>query len=292
MSEFRPDSGSLKPLPRTLVEGTVRSALLEDLGSAGDLTSGAVIPAGDRATALLSTRRDGVLAGADIAALVFQLMDPELTISLLARDGDRMEAGDRILEVSGNTCSILAAERVAVNFVQRLSGIASACRGIVDAIAHTKARLLSTRKTTPNLRALEKHAVRAGGALNHRIGLYDGILIKDNHLAALGGDIETALARARNFAGHMVSVEIEVESLHQLERVLATRLADAVLLDNMSVETLRKAVSAIAERLIVEASGSITANGAGAIAETGVDYISSGWITHSAPALDLGLDIG
>ena len=216
----------------------------------------------------------------------------ELTISLLARDGDRMEAGDRILEVSGNTCSILAAERVAVNFVQRLSGIASACRGIVDAIAHTKARLLSTRKTTPNLRALENHAVRAGGALNHRIGLYDGILIKDNHLAALGGDIETALARARNFAGHMVSVEIEVESLHQLERVLATRLADAVLLDNMSVETLRKAVSAIAERLIVEASGSITANGAGAIAETGVDYISSGWITHSAPALDLGLDIG
>lgn len=285
MSERTPD------LPRHIVEPIVRAALREDLGDAGDITTMATVPAGATLRARMASRTEGVAAGLLPAMLAFELVDPNTVVEAAVSDGDRVGPDQALLEVEGTAAAVLAAERVAANFLQRLSGIATATRRIVDAIAHTRTKLLSTRKTTPTLRALEAHAVRAGGGGNHRLGLYDGILIKDNHLAAVGGDIEAALRRSRESADRRRWVQIEVDSLEQLERVLGCDIADAVLLDNMPPDVLRKAVAMIDGRLVVEASGRADADSAVAMAEAGVDYISSGWITHSAPALDIGLDV-
>ena len=281
---------TLPPLPRLLLEPAIRAALLEDLGRAGDVTSDAVIAPGTKATALMRSREAGVAAGLDAARIAFELVDPALEISSDKADGYRIAPGDVLLSVSGAARAILAAERVALNFACRLSGIASATRAIADAIAHTRATIVCTRKTTPGLRVFEKRAVRAGGGGNHRWGLDDAMLIKDNHIAA-GGGIAPVLARARAQAGHMMKIEIEVDTLDQLAEVLAAGGADNVLLDNMGAETLRQAVALNAGRLGLEASGRITLDTAPAIAETGVDYLSAGWLTHSAGILDLGLDI-
>lgn len=281
---------SLAPLPRILVEPLVAAALREDLGRAGDVTSAAVLPEGVRAEARMRARRAGVAAGLDAAALAFALLDPDLAFERPVADGDRVAPGETLLAVGGSAAAILAAERVALNLAGRLSGIATATGEIADLIAHTPARVVCTRKTTPLLRALEKHAVRAGGGVNHRFGLDDAILIKDNHIAA-GGGIAAVLARARAAAGHMVKIEIEVDTLDQLAEVLAAGGADNVLLDNMDAATLREAVGMAAGRVVLEASGGIGPATAAAVAETGVDYLSAGYLTHSAPALDIGLDI-
>ncbi len=280
----------MTPLPRLLLEPAIRAALLEDLGRAGDVTSDAVIPPGTEATAVMRAREAGIAAGLDAARIAFELIDPTLQIAPDKADGDRIAAGDVLLTVSGAARAILSAERVALNFACRLSGIATATRRIADAIAHTKATIVCTRKTTPGLRVFEKRAVRAGGGGNHRWGLDDAMLIKDNHIAAAGG-IRSVLARARAHAGHMMKIEIEVDTLDQLGEVLAAGGADNVLLDNMAPDTLREAVAMNAGRLALEASGGITLETAPAIAETGVDYLSAGWLTHSAGILDLGLDI-
>jgi len=280
----------MSPVPRLLLEPAIRAALLEDLGRAGDVTSDAVIPPGTTATAVMRAREAGIAAGLDAARIAFELIDPTLQIAPDKADGDRIAAGDVLLTVSGAARAILSAERVALNFACRLSGIATATRRIADAIAHTKATIVCTRKTTPGLRVFEKRAVRAGGGGNHRWGLDDAMLIKDNHIAAAGG-IRSVLARARAHAGHMMKIEIEVDTLDQLAEVLAAGGADNVLLDNMAPDTLREAVAMNAGRLALEASGRITLETAPAIAETGVDYLSAGWLTHSAGILDLGLDI-
>lgn len=282
-------AGPVPPLPRIMLEPAVRGALLEDLGRAGDVTSDAVIPASTRCTARLRTRADGVAAGLDAAALAFHLVDPGLRLRPLAIDGARVASGETLLEIGGSARSILAAERVALNFAGRLSGIASVTRRIADAIGHTDARITCTRKTTPGLRMFEKRAVRAGGGSNHRWGLDDAMLIKDNHIAA-GGGIGAVLSRARDAAGHMMAIEIEVDTLDQLAEVLEAGGADNVLLDNMAPAMLREAVALVAGRLTLEASGGITPESAPPIAETGVGYLSAGWLTHSAPVLDLGLD--
>ncbi len=280
----------MTPLPRLLLEPAIRAALLEDLGRAGDVTSDAVIPPGTEATAVMRAREAGIAAGLDAARIAFELIDPALQIAPDKADGDRIAAGDVLLTVSGAARAILSAERVALNFACRLSGIATATRRIADAIAHTEATIVCTRKTTPGLRVFEKRAVRAGGGGNHRWGLDDAMLIKDNHIAAAGG-IRSVLERARAHAGHMMKIEIEVDTLDQLAEVLAAGGADNVLLDNMAPDTLREAVAMNAGRLALEASGRITLESAPAIAETGVDYLSAGWLTHSAGILDLGLDI-
>jgi nicotinate-nucleotide pyrophosphorylase (carboxylating) len=273
-----------------LIEPVVRMALLEDLGRAGDITSDAVIPADLRAEALLVSREHGVLAGLDVAALAFHLMHPALAVDSLAEDGARIAPGSVVARVHGPARPLLGAERVALNFLCRLSGIASATRLLVDALAGTHARIVCTRKTTPGLRALEKYAVRAGGGANHRFGLDDAMLIKDNHVALAGG-VRPALQRARRHAGHLVKIELEVDTLDQLEEALAVGV-DAVLLDNMDPPTLARAVTLVAGRAVTEASGRITPQTAPAVAASGVDLISVGWLTHSAPLLDLGLDIG
>ncbi len=280
----------LPPLPRLMLEPAIRAALLEDLGRAGDVTSDAVIPPGTRTTALLRAREAGVAAGLDAARIAFELIDPALAITQPAADGDRVAPGDVLIEVTGEARAILSAERVALNFACRLSGIATATRRIADAIAHTPAVIVCTRKTTPGLRMFEKRAVRAGGGGNHRWGLDDAMLIKDNHIAAAGG-IRPVLERARAHAGHMLKIEIEVDTLGQLAEVLEAGGAENVLLDNMDPATLREAVALNAGRLTLEASGRITLETAPAIAMTGVDYLSAGWLTHSARILDLGLDI-
>ena len=282
---------SLPPLPRLMIEPAVRAALAEDLGRAGDVTSDAVIPPEARARATLRARRPGVAAGLEAACCAFDLIDPGLALVQRVCEGGRLAPGDVLLEIEGSARAILAAERVALNFASRMSGIATETRAVADAIAHTGAALACTRKTTPGLRLFEKRAVRAGGGANHRFGLDDAILIKDNHIAAAGG-IVPVLARARAVAGHLLKIEIEVDGLDQLAEVLAAGGADAVLLDNMGPERLREAVQMVRGRLILEASGGITRQSAPAIAETGVDVISAGWLTHSAPALDLGLDFG
>jgi len=281
---------TLPPLPRVMLEPAIRAALLEDLGRAGDITSDAVIPAGTRATAATRAREAGVAAGIDAARLAFALIDPGLAITQAKADGDQLAPGDVLMTIAGEARSILSAERVALNFACRLSGIATATRQIADAIAHTPAVIVCTRKTTPGLRLFEKRAVRAGGGGNHRWGLDDAMLIKDNHVAAAGG-IRPVFERARAAAGHMMKIEIEVDTLDQLAEVLDAGGADNVLLDNMPPETLRRAVAMTAGRLALEASGKITLETAPAIAETGVDYLSAGWLTHSARILDLGLDI-
>ena len=282
---------SVPPLPRLLVEPVVRAALIEDLGRAGDLTSDAIVPDDATVEAAIVARRPGVLAGLDAALLAFELLDPGLHIERLHGDGARIAEGEAAARIGGRARAILSAERVALNLLCRLSGVATATRTLVDAVAGHPARIVCTRKTTPGLRALEKYAVRAGGGANHRFGLDDAILIKDNHIAVAGG-IRPVLERARAHIGHLVKVEIEVDDLTQLHEVLDTGLADVVLLDNMDPATLRRAVDLVAGRAITEASGRITPETAPAVAAAGVDLISAGWITHSAPILDLGLDIG
>jgi nicotinate-nucleotide pyrophosphorylase (carboxylating) len=271
-----------------MIEQAVRAALLEDLGRAGDITTDAVVPAGAMANCALVAREPGVVAGLDFCRMAFALVDPAIGFAPLLADGARLAPGDVIATITGPARGILTGERVALNFLGHLSGIASATRGIADAIAHTKARITCTRKTTPGLRFAEKYAVRAGGGANHRFGLDDAILIKDNHIALAGG-VGVALQAARVAAGHLVKIEVEVDTLAQLDEAL--RYApDAILLDNMGPDLLREAVGMIGGRAIAEASGRINAGTAPVIAETGVDLLSAGWLTHSARVLDIGLD--
>jgi nicotinate-nucleotide pyrophosphorylase (carboxylating) len=279
---------TLTPLPAIMLEPLVRNALLEDLGRAGDITSDAIIPADARVSAVLAARQPGVVAGLDLAVLAFRLIDPRIEIETARPDGASVGAGQVIATLRGPARGMLTAERVALNFLSHLSGIASATASVVAAVRGHKAQIVCTRKTTPGLRAVEKYAVRAGGGGNHRFGLDDAVLIKDNHIAFAGG-IGPALERVRAHAGHMVRIEVEVDSLAQLEEALALK-ADAVLLDNMSLEDLRRAVAMASGRAITEASGRVTPETAPAIAATGVDLISIGWLTHSAPVLDIGLD--
>ena len=239
--------------------------------------------------AVMATRKPGILAGIQTARLAFRLIDPLLDIQMLKQDGEKLAPGDRVLQVSGDARAILAAERVALNFVCRLSGIATATAALVEAARPHKARIACTRKTTPGLRALEKYGVRVGGGVNHRYGLDDAVLIKDNHIAVAGG-VRVAIERARAAIGHLVKIEVEIDTLAQLDEALAAGV-DAVLLDNMQPEQLREAVRKVAGRATVEASGGVTLASVPAIAATGVDIISAGWLTHSAPILDLGLDV-
>jgi nicotinate-nucleotide pyrophosphorylase (carboxylating) len=279
---------TLTPLPTLLVEPIVRQALIEDLGRAGDITSDAIAPADRIAKTLMASREAGVVAGLDAAALAFRLMDPAIGVTTIIADGQRVAPGAKVATIEGPARGMLSAERVALNFVSRLSGIASATARFVAAVAHTKARITCTRKTTPLMRSLEKYAVRAGGGANHRFGLDDAALIKDNHVAIAGGVAE-AIRRVRAHVGHLVKIEVEVETLCELEEALAEGV-DAALLDNMSLDDLRRAVQMIGGRAISEASGRVSLETAAAIAETGVDLISVGWLTHSAPILDIGLD--
>jgi nicotinate-nucleotide pyrophosphorylase (carboxylating) len=278
----------LAPMPTITIEPLVRSALLEDLGRAGDLTTDAIAPADLVVKTRLVARQPGVVAGLDLVELAFGLMDRRVKTSRLRQDGEAVAPGETIAEISGPARAILTAERTALNFLCRLSGIASATASIVAAVAGEKARIVCIRKTTPGLRAIEKYAVRAGGGANGRFGLDDAVFIKDNHIA-IAGSVATAIERARSRVGHLVKIEVEVDTLKQLEEALAVGV-DAVLLDNMTVEQMRRAVEMTAGRAITEASGRITLATAPAVAATGVDLISIGWLTHSAPALDIGLD--
>jgi len=280
----------LEPLSHLLIEPTVRAALAEDLGRAGDITTEATVPAGATARAVIAARGPGRVAGLDVARAAFRLMDPSLKIAVQIEDGNDVNAGNAVCMIEGNARSILSAERVALNFMGHMSGIATATAAFVREVEGTDTKITCTRKTTPNLRAFEKYAVRAGGGVNHRFGLDDGILIKDNHIAVAGG-VTAALSAAKAKSGHMVKVEIEVDTLDQLKEALDGG-ADAVLLDNMSPDTLREAVAVNKGRATLEASGGVTLETVRGIAETGVDLISVGWLTHSAPSFDLGLDIG
>ncbi len=277
------------PLYPLLYEETVRRALLEDLGRAGDLTTDAVVPAGEEAAASLVARAAGRIAGLDVAVCAFRCLDPAVKAESLAGDGCDAGAGDRLAILRGPARPILSAERTALNFLGRLSGIATATRDIVRAVSAHGARVVCTRKTTPGLRVLEKFAVRAGGGANHRFGLDDAVLIKDNHRLMAGGVTE-AVRRVRLHAGHMVKIEVEVDTLAELEEALRLRV-DAILLDNMPLETLAQSVRLARGKALTEASGGITPANAADIAATGVDLISLGWITHSAPALDVALDV-
>jgi nicotinate-nucleotide pyrophosphorylase (carboxylating) len=274
--------------PHIMIEPLVRMALLEDLGRAGDLTTDAIVPADRHATTLLVARQPGVVAGLDIARLAFQLIDPAIEMRVERNDGAALAPGDVIATISGPAHGILTAERVALNFLCRLSGIASATASIAAAIGDYKARVVCTRKTTPGLRAIEKYAVRVGGGSNHRFGLDDAVLIKDNHVAVAGG-VSEAVRRAKRSVGHLVKIELEVDTLDQLKEALDQGV-DAVLLDNMTPDVLAKAVAMVAGRAVTEASGRITPATAPQIAATGVDLISIGWITHSVAILDIGLD--
>jgi len=275
-------------LPSIMIEPLVRMALLEDLGRAGDLTTDAIVPAGARATTALVARQPGVVAGLDLARLAFQLIDPEIGMRIERHDGAALAVGDVIAVLSGPARGILTAERVALNFLCRLSGIATATASVVAAVKDTRTRIVCTRKTTPGLRGIEKYAVRVGGGSNHRFGLDDAVLIKDNHVAIAGGVTE-ALRRAKQAVGHLVKIELEVDSLAQLREALAQGV-DAVLLDNMGPDMLTEAVAMVAGRAVTEASGRITPATAPSIAATGVDLISIGWLTHSVGVLDIGLD--
>ena len=272
------------------IDAAVTRALAEDLGRAGDVTSTATIPEDARARAVVVAREAGVIAGLPLVAATLRKLAPETDIAATHRDGARVAARTALMTVAGPARAILAAERTALNFLGHLSGIASATHEFVRRIAGTRTRFCCTRKTTPGLRALAKYAVRCGGGFNHRFGLDDAMLIKDNHIAVAGG-IRAVLERARAAAGHLVKIEIEVDTLDQLREVLAVGLADAVLLDNMEPATLRKAVEMVAGKFPLEASGGITLDTIAAVAASGVDYASSGWITHSAPNLDVALDI-
>ncbi len=278
----------LVPLPALLFEPLVREALLEDLGRAGDVTTDAIAPSDKMVRCVMNARQDGVMAGLDLAALAFRLIDPAIRFAPALTDGAPVGAGATVATIQGPARGVLTAERTALNFASRLSGVASATARLSRSVAHTKARIVCTRKTTPLLRAVEKYAVRAGGGANHRFGLDDAALIKDNHVA-IAGSVAEAIHCVRSHVGHLVKIEVEVDTLEQLNEALAAG-ADAVLLDNMSLDDLRRGVAMIGGRAISEASGRVTPETAPAIAETGVDLISVGWLTHSAPILDIGLD--
>jgi nicotinate-nucleotide pyrophosphorylase (carboxylating) len=280
---------SFPVLPHSLVIGAVKAALDEDLGRAGDITSAATIPATATATAAFVARKPGVVSGLPIVETTFREVDSSVRFLAVLRDGDPVAAGGVIARVEGNARAILAAERVALNYLCHLSGIATATAALVARVGHTTARILDTRKTTPGLRLFEKYAVRCGGGANHRIGLHDAVLIKDNHIVVAGGVAE-AVRKARAAVGANVKVEVEVTSLAELAEAMAEG-PDIVMLDNMSLDAMREAVRVVAGRAVTEASGNVTLETVAAIAETGVDTISSGWITHSAPALDIGLDV-
>ena len=277
------------PLPPLLTEPMIREALREDLGEAGDLTTLATIPAERQAVAAMNARASGRAAGVELARRVFVAVDPALEVAVHAPDGAALSAGAPVMTVRGSARSLLTAERVALNLLGHLSGVATATAALVEAVAGTPARIACTRKTLPGLRAAQKHAVLCGGGRNHRFGLGDAAMIKDNHVVAAGG-IGPALAAARAALGHTVKIEVEVDRLDQLEEALSGG-ADIVLLDNMGPDQLREAVAAAAGRAVLEASGNVTVRTVRAVAETGVDVISSGWITHSAPNLDIGLDL-
>jgi nicotinate-nucleotide pyrophosphorylase (carboxylating) len=272
------------------IEEAVTRALAEDFGRAGDITSTATVPAGRSGRAVVAARESGVISGLPLVEAAFRRLDPEVKLAARARDGDAVAAKAVLMTVEGDARALLGAERTALNFLGHLSGIATATATFVRLIAGTKARVCCTRKTTPGLRALQKYAVRCGGGFNHRFGLDDAILIKDNHIAVAGG-IRAVLTRARAAAGHLVKIEIEVDTLDQLREVLDCGLADVVLLDNMAPPLLKEAVTLVGGRLVTEASGGITHASAAAVAATGVDYLSSGAITHSSVNLDVGLDI-
>ena len=276
-------------LPLSLIIGAVTAALQEDLGRAGDITSAATIPPDATAVATFGARKPGVIAGLPIAESTFRQIDPSVRFTPLVRDGDRVEAGAIVARVEGNARAILGGERVALNYLGRLSGIATATAALVDRVRHTKAKILDTRKTTPGLRAFEKYAVRCGGGVNHRFGLYDAVLIKDNHIAVAGG-VAPAIRKARAAVGPGIRIEVETGTLAEVAEAIAEG-PDTIMLDNMSLDDMRAAVALIAGRAVTEASGNVTLESVATIAGTGVDTISSGWITHSAPALDLGLDI-
>jgi len=276
-------------LPDLILEPLVKSALMEDLGTYGDITTRAVIPADVTYTARLNARAEGVASGLQIAAIAFRLVDPSLQIRPLKRDGDRIAKGDTLMEIEGSAASILSGERVALNFAGRLTGIATLTAAFAAETKGTQTRVTCTRKTTPGLRIVEKQAVLHGGGFNHRFSLSDAILIKDNHIAAAGG-VRAVLEATKAHASHMVRVEIEVDTLAQLEEVLTVGGADVVLLDNMDTPTLQQAVAMTAGRMVLEASGNMKLERIAEVAATGVDYISSGALTHSAQTLDLGLD--
>lgn len=278
----------LTPLPDLLVEPAVRWALGEDLGRAGDLTTEATIDANARARVVIAARKPGRIAGIDFARHAFATLDRDARFSATVVDGHAAAAGETVATIEAKTRALLSAERVALNYLGRLSGVATLTAAYVERVKGTRARIVDTRKTTPGWRAFEKYAVRCGGGHNHRFGLDDAILIKDNHVAASGG-VENAIARARAHAGHMVKIEVEVDSLAQFEEALRAG-ADIVLLDNMTPPTLAEAVTLNRGRAILEASGGVNLETVRAIAESGVDMISVGALTHSAPVLDLGLD--
>jgi len=272
------------------IDNVVTRALAEDLGRAGDVTSIATIPEDATANAIVVARKAGVIAGLPLVAAAFRELAPEVAITPHARDGASIATKTELMHVTGPARALLAAERVALNLLGHLSGVATATHEFVRRVKGTRTRICCTRKTTPGLRALEKYAVRCGGGFNHRFGLDDAMLIKDNHIAVAGG-IRAVLERARASAGHLVKIEIEVDDLDQLREVLAVGLADAVLLDNMNVADMSKAVAMVGGRFPLEASGGITLESIKAVASAGVDYASTGWITHSAPNLDVALDI-
>ncbi len=278
----------LAPLPDNLLKPFVRAALAEDLGGKGDITTDAVISANLEWRGAFVARQPGIVAGIDLARLAFQVLDPKVKFKPRLKDGSKVKPGDVMATVRGPARAIITGERVALNFMSHLSGIATATQKLVMAAKPYKARISCTRKTTPGLRLLEKYAVRAGGGVNHRFGLYDAILIKDNHIAAAGG-IRAAVLRVRKKYGRSIKVECEVDSLDQLKEALALPV-NAVLLDNMNPATLKKAIRLAGGRVVTEASGGITLDTAKAVAASGVDVISVGWITHSAPILDIGLD--
>ena len=284
----------LKPhLSPILIRKAIDEALLEDLGRAGDITTNATIPSDAEATCVLASREDGIVSGMDLARASFAAIDPELSFKALVEDCDKIKKGEKLAIIKGNARAILSAERVALNYLMRMSGIATYTAEFANEILHTSAQVCCTRKTIPGHRAFDKYAVKCGGGSNHRFGLDDAILVKDNHIAVAGG-VALAIVRARDFAGHLVKVEVEVDTLEQFEEALKAK-PDVVLLDNMSNEQLVEAVAMNAQdndgSIKLEASGNVNIKTIKAIAETGVDYISTSKITMAAPTLDVGLDI-
>lgn len=275
-------------LDKVLLEPLVQAALVEDLGRRGDVTSQATIPADKQAKLQIRARQAGVICGMDVARLSFAAVDEQIEFVAQIHDGERVAAGTVLAIVSGNARHLLTAERTALNFLTHLSGIATATQQIVDSVAEYPAQITCTRKTIPGLRTLQKYAVRCGGGRNHRLGLDDAILIKDNHIA-IAGDIQTAIKQAQDFAGHLIPIEVEVDTLEQLQLALDAGVS-LVLLDNMSPDTLSEAVAMCQGRAQTEASGGITPETVQAAAKSGVDFIAMGYLTHSTTALDIGLD--
>lgn len=278
----------IAPLSSFIIEPLIRMALAEDLGRAGDITSDSTVPETARATVVIAAREDGRIAGMDIAEAAFRIVDPNLTITRLIREGGDVKKGDEVMKVEGRARSILTAERVALNFMGHMSGVATLTLKMVRAVGNHKAKIAATRKTLPGLRAVQKYAVMIGGGIPHRYGLDDAVLIKDNHIAMSGG-VRNAIRSAKAHIGHTVKIEVEVDTLDQLAEVLEEGV-DIVMLDNMTNEQMRKAVEMVGGRAVVEASGGVTLARIPEIAATGIDLISSGAITHSVPNFDVGLD--